>query len=282
MVENVSVEKGDLIAAYMTTAHVASSYKVESTKTIVEGWNKFRKMAQGWDDLDFLATLLSLPSVFGTAELNPDDENALNMVVNQIGLMKEELTKENISSVEKADLAIAFVTNASVAHSKGMSNRKATIQQYQEIKGLIPLNDNRDMLASFLTISRLMDVKKHPVAPDMVKEMYEGMRAEVDRGLDPSMSSVLDNGFGDNLMAACSLTAAYIEISPKVEKYKDIMDTWASLLEHALSPDPAETIAVVLFSGKIRDLDSMHLLQLGNISDQIASLKQLVESHQKA
>jgi hypothetical protein len=279
MVENVSVEKGDLIAAYMTTAHVASSYKVESTKTIVDGWNKFRQMAQGWDDLDFLATLLSLPSVFGTAELNPDDENALNQVVNQIGLMKEELTKENISTVEKEDLAVAFLTNASVAHSKGLSSRKATIQQYQEIKGLVKLEDNRDMLASFLTISRIMDVKKHPVSPDLVKEMFDGMRSEVEKGLDDSMRAVLENGFGDNLMATCSLTAAYIEISPKVEKYKDIMQTWSSLLDHTLSPNPSETISVVLFSGKIRDLDSMHLLQLGNISDQITSIKQLVESH---
>ncbi len=279
MVEHVFVEKGDLIAAYMTTASVASSYKVESTKTIVEGWSRFRKLVQGWDDANFLATLLSLPSVFGTAELNPDDENSLKMVINQIDLMKEELQKEGVTAGDEKSIAVAFLTNASVSHTKGLSSRRAIISHFKEIRELVALENNKDLLAAYLALSRIMDVKKHPVAPDIIKEMYEGMKGEVDRGLESSLNSTLESGFGDNLMAACSLCAAYIEISPKVEKYKDIMDTWASLLDHSTSSDPSETIAIILFSGKIRDLDSMHLLQMGAISDQIAGIKQMVDGH---
>jgi len=279
MVEHVSVERSDLIAAYMTTASVASSYKVESTKTIVEGWSNFRKLVTGWDELDFLATLLSIPSVFGTAELDPEDDSAMQQVINQIKLMKEEMTKEGITTVTEKELTIAFLANASVSHSKGLSSRRAVISHFKEINDLVAVETNEDLLAAYLAIARIMDVKKHPVEPDIIKEMYDGMRTEVEKGLDASFKTVLEQGFGDNIMATCILTAAYIEISPKVEKYKDIMQTWQSLLEHTTSPEPSETIAIVLFSGKIRDIDSMHLLQLVAITDQIAGIKQMVDGH---
>jgi hypothetical protein len=279
MAENVAVDRKDLIAAYMTTASVASSYKVESTKTIVEGWNRFRKLVGGEDNLEFLATLLSIPSVFGTAELNPEDEAGMKQVMQQIGLMREDLEKEGVGDVDEKDLALAFLTNASVSHSKGLSSRKAIIQHFKEIKDLVALDSNQDLLGAYLAISRIMDVKKHPVAPDIIKEMFEGMRGEVEKNINDSMRSSLGEGFGDNMMATCTLTAAYIEISPKVEKYKDILETWSSLVEQTDTNVPAEIISVVLFAGKIRDLDSMHLLQLGTIADQISNIQNLVEMH---
>lgn len=279
MSENIIIEKRDAIASFMTMASVASSYKVETTKNIAEGWNSLRQMVKNTDNLDYLATILSLSTVFGTAELTQQSTQSLEQIFNQIDLMKEDLKKEGVVEASDSDIAIAFLVNSSVSHSKGMSSRKALINHYQEIKDTITINDNKDVLAVHLSGARLMDVSKHPVPPELIKETFDGIRAEVDKSLEPDKAQLLEQGFGDNLLAACALTSAYIEISPKVEKYKDILNTWDSLLKYTIDSSQTQIISAILFAGKIRDLDSMHLFQLGALDEQIAAIDKHIKMY---
>jgi len=277
MIPHVIVDRKEMMSAYMTVASVAASYKVETTKSIVEGWNMLRKRIQKTENLDFLATMLSIPYIFGTAELSTQTDKTLDTLFAQIDQMKDDLIKEGLKDVSDRDIAVAFLTNASVSHSKGMSSRRAIIKQYQDVRVNVPVMDNFDILAANLAVSRIMDVKKHPVPPEVIKETFDGMRQEIEKGLEPDLKEALGSGFGDNFLSTCTLTSAYIEISPKLEKYKDILTTWQSLKRFTESAKRSEIIAIILFAGKIRDIDSMHLLQMGTLDDQIKSIKDHIE-----
>ena len=113
------------------------------------------------------------------------------------------------------------------------------------------------------------------VLKEFLKTDFRGLEQMLEEWSD--LKEALGTGFGDNFLSTCTLTSAYIEISPKLEKYKDILTTWQSLKRFTESAKRSEIIAIILFAGKIRDIDSMHLLQMGTLDDQIKGIKEHIE-----
>jgi hypothetical protein len=77
---------------------------------------------------------------------------------------------------------------------------------------------------------------------------------------------------GQKELAAAFVTSAYIEISPKVEKIRDIVDMWVQVGQQLPITNQWDYIASILATGRIRDMNAQHIHareDLGNIYGRI-------------
>ncbi len=272
----VEVNNRDIIAAYLTTACIARSYRVESTRNTVDLWKELKLNIPLESNADLAATMLSLPMIIGTKDTETFDQTTYKSYHEQIEKTRIEMQESFPEDIDDAQIASAFIANASMSGVKGGDTRKKTIAHWKEVHESLSYEDPVDYLAAYLSPARIMDVREHPVDIYMIKDMQAGLKEELLKVLDDEAVESMKEVPSHGVLATCALAAAYIEISPKVERFRDIVNTWNELSHLAISPDAEYVIATVLMSGRIRDMDSMHLVQLGSLESQIATIVKLL------
>jgi hypothetical protein len=74
-------------------------------------------------------------------------------------------------------------------------------------------------------------------------------------------------------LTAAFITAAYIEISNKVEKIRDIVDTWLSICQRITVENKVDYISMILSTGRIKDMDAQHYMDQDSLMELIEKIK---------
>jgi hypothetical protein len=143
------------------------------------------------------------------------------------------------------------------------------INLWDEFRKNITIKDPIDLAASVLATGRIMDLRVDVKSPEVLTEIVSNIRIELES------QSTVNNDYKE--LAILLLAAAFIELSPKVEKYRDIVESWVELKGKLNVSNIQDIVSVILFSGKIRDMDVSTLLYPTSISDQIGLIRSALD-----
>jgi hypothetical protein len=266
MTENSTEDRQAVCAALLTMASISSSYKVESTKAIAELWSDIKSKIPINDDIDYVAIILSLGRI---ADLQADQINieALQEIVtsfrgrlNEMGSIQGTIT----------DLGAAYLTSSCVSHSHEVESTTSVVNLWDEFRKNIPVKDANDLASSVLATGRIMDLRADVKSPDTLSEIVTNIRNEFGE------HNIEHVDFKE--LSILLLSAAFIELSPKVEKYRDIVKSWQDLKRIVSVKEIKDIVSLILFSGKIRDMDMSMLMYPSSITDQIGFIRNALDN----
>jgi type I restriction-modification system DNA methylase subunit len=261
----------DEISAFLTTTFVTHSYEVESSQAIVSIWDKFRKNLKLKDNLDYISSLLATGRIMDYRIENKDLE-VLNTIINDIhtNIATRKIQSEDLQK----ELVYSLITSASISRSEKVENIRDIVDLWVQIKEGIVINDDVDLIAAILTTGRIMELKIKAGGIEFINDIFLNIKKE----LGPQTIKMT---ITQKEIAAAFLTSAYIEISKKVEKIRDIIETWQQMCKNVSVDEQWDYVTMILSMGKIRDMDAAHiqghegLINItGNIRTQITKVTQ--------
>jgi len=250
-------DRRDVCSALITMASISSSYKVESTKAIIKLWDDIRANIPIKDEIDNVAVVLSLGRI---VDLQADQINIedLQEVVNSF---RSKMEDRNISQGTLADLGAAYLTMASVSHSHEIESTVSIVNLWDEVRKSIPLNDQLDLASTILATGRIMDLRIDVKSSEILMEIVQNIKKEMES------SGLTQVDYKEQ--AILLLAAAFVELSPKVETYRDIVKSWLELRNIISVSTINDIVALILFSGKVRDMDTSMFMHPSSLTDQI-------------
>ena len=258
----------DVCAGLITMASISSSYKVESTKDIIVLWNDLRTNLPINNDLDYLAVILSLGRI---VDLQADQINVdeLQTIVGSFRSKLDELIS-NQEQVTFSELGAAYLTMACVSHSQEVESIISVVNHWDEVRKSVPINDHIDLASAVLATGRIMDLRVDTKSPEILTDIVINIRTE----MESQNISVVDY----KELSILLLAAAIVELSPKVETYRDIVKSWFDLRPILKIDDIYDVVSVILFSGKIRDMDISMFIYPASIPDQISFIRTAIDN----
>jgi hypothetical protein len=199
------------------------------------------------------------------------DPNIVNTIISDINKNRSGRT------ITRADfqreMVSAFITAASISRTEEVEHIREIVNLWAIVTEKLPLNDDLDLIAGILSIGRIMELKINVKGYQVINDIFISIRSEL--GQHASASQI-----GQKELSAAFVTAAYIEVSPKVEKIRDIVDTWTQIGEKLNVQSHWDYIASILTTGRIRDMNAQNMLvqeDLTNIYQKIRDqVKELV------
>jgi hypothetical protein len=271
MVQIIDTSNKDEISAFLATTLVQHSYTVESTQSIVELWDDTRRSVELKENMDYVSALLGTGRVmdYGFEIMSP---NIINTIV--IDINKNIAGREIQSSDLQKELACALITSAGISRSEKVETIREIVDLWVEIKDGIAIKDDLDLIAAILTTGRIMELKARVEGFAFINGIFESIRRELDQHASGKTITKKE-------LAAAFITSAYIEISPKVEKIRDMVDAWLKISDQISVTDSLDYITMILSTGKIKDMDAQHIVgheNLINATDKMKSeLMKVVE-----
>jgi hypothetical protein len=116
-----------------------------------------------------------------------------------------------------------------------------------------------------LTTGRIVELKIRAGGFSFINDVYLTIKGEISK-------FTLGMTINKKELGAAFTTSAYIEISRKVEKIRDIVNYWMKFNEKISVENQWDFIAVILSTGKIKDMDAQHIQiheGLGNLNEKI-------------
>jgi hypothetical protein len=245
----VDTKKNDEISAFLTSTFISHTYEVESTQTIVTLWDNIRNTIKLKDELDFISAMLASGRVMDY-RFEISDLNVLNRIITDINT--NIVSRKIESSDIQKELLYALITSASISRSEKVESIRDIVDLWVEVKEGIEVKDNLDLIAAVLTTGRVMELKIRAGGLDFINTIYMNIKKE----LTPQLSGA---EITQKELSSALLTSAYIEISKKVEKIRDIVEAWENIRSDLAVKDQWDYIASILSTGKIRDMDAMHI-----------------------
>jgi hypothetical protein len=258
-------ERQDVGAALLTMAAISSSYKVESTKAITSMWDELRMYIAIDDDIDFISVILGVGRI---GDLQADFIN-VDEIQSVVTSFRKRLDEQGITEGGVAEQGAAYLTTSVISHSEEVETTSTVILLWNEIIKHVPMKDDLDLAAAILATGRIMDLRIDVKSMEVLSEIVESIRAELET------RDITKVDYKE--LAMLLLGASIVELSPKVEKYRDIVNSWAELKEKITISDNKDIVAVILFSGKIRDMDTSMLIYPSSITDQISVIRQALD-----
>jgi len=257
----------NIVVAYLTQACVSHSYKVETIKDITEIWKDLHHGLQMRDDMDLVCGILACGRIMDLKE----EINTAPPINNIIRNLRLELEKENIipNSSDK-EFMYAHICSAVVENTSRVMAVRDIIQTWMEIRNTIVLEKPLDLICGFLTEGRILELQVEIEDSDSVKNIFGLLHNEL-------QESIGDLKIGDNELAAAIITAAYVEITPKLEKIRDIITTWEWAKDNIEINDKIDLMAAILAAGRIKDLDAKHMLLQESLSEIIQRIRGRIE-----
>lgn len=249
MLRIVDTQKNNEVSAFLTSTFISHTYEVESTQAIVTLWDNIRKTVKVKDNLDFISAVLANGRVMDYRfEIN--DLNILNRIITDIhtNIVSRKIESSDIQK----ELLYAFITSASISRSEKVENIRDIVDLWVEVKEGLEIKDDLDLIAAVLSTGRLMELKIRAGGLDFINTIYMNLKKE----LSPQLSG---SELTQKELSAAFLTSAYIEISKKVEKIRDIIEAWENVRSDLAVNDQWDYIASILSTGKIKDMDAMHI-----------------------
>jgi hypothetical protein len=113
-----------------------------------------------------------------------------------------------------------------------------------------------------------MELKIRAGGTDFINNIYSNIKKEFDQQASGMTITQKE-------LVAAFLTSAYIEISTKVEKIRDIVDFWLQICNDISVEDQWDYVSVILSTGKIKDMDALHIQGHEGLRD----VKDKIKSH---
>jgi hypothetical protein len=259
-------DRRDVCAALLTMASITSSYKVESTKDIIQLWDDLRANIPINDDMDYISVLLSIGRI---SDLQADQINVQELQ-NIVSGFRSKLTELSTTPGGFTDLGAAYITMSCVSHSNEIESTGSILTLWEEIRSKVPIKDELDFASSVLATGRIMDLRADVKSPELLTEIVTNIRTE----LENQGFTIMD--FKE--LSILLLAASIVELSPKVEKYRDIVKSWSELKGRIKVSDIKDIVSLILFSGKIRDMDATIFSYPTSITDQINYLRTAMDN----
>lgn len=257
----------DIVIAHLTQACVSHSYKVETIKDISAIWLDLKQGVTIRDDVDLLCGMLACGRIMDLKE----EINTHTAVTNIIRSIRIEVEKENIipNSTDK-EFMFAHISAAVVENMDKVLALREIVKTWMDIRDTLEINSNMDLVCGFLTVGRILELSVEIENSDSVKNIFMMLHGELKemKGLEE---------FSYNEYAAGVITSAYVEITPKLEKIRDIINTWQWARENIPIENKLDFIAAILAAGRIKDLDAKHMLLQESLSDIIGRIKERIE-----
>jgi len=258
-------DRRDVCAALLTMASITSSYKVESTKAISNLWNDIRSNILINTDIDYLAVILSLGRI---EDLKAELIN-LEDIQDIITGFRERLDTLGVTDGTLTDQAAAYLTTSCISHSNEVETTTSVLTLWDEIRKNVIIKDPLDLASAILATGRIMDLRADIQSSEVLSEIVDNIRKE----MEPHNVSQVDY----KELSILLLSAAIVELSPKVEKYRDIVKTWVDLRTMLTITNIKDAISVILFSGKIRDMDTSILMFPSSLTDEIQFVRSALD-----
>lgn len=249
MLKIVDTTKTDDISAFLTITFISHTYEVESTQAIVDLWDNLRKNVKLKEDLDYISAMLASGRV-RDYRFEIDNMNFLQTIINDINT---NIQSRKIESADlQRELMFAHITAVSISRSEKVENIREIVDLWMQIKEGIEINDDLDFIAAILTTGRIMELKIKAGGLDFINTIFMNLKKELS-------SQLAGSKITQEEISAAFLTSAYIEISKKVEKIRDIVEAWEHIRSGLKIKDQWDYIASILSTGKIKDMDAMHI-----------------------
>lgn len=249
MLKIVDTSKTDVISAFLTTTFISHTYEVESTQAIVDLWDNLRKNVNLKEDLDYISAMLATGRV-RDYRFEIENMNFLQTIINDINT---NIQSRKIESADlQRELVYAHLTSVSISRSDKVENIREIVDLWMQIKEGIEINDDLDLIAAILTTGRIMELKIKAGGLEFINTIFMNLKKELS-------SQLAGSAITQKEISAAFLTSAYIEISKKVEKIRDIVDAWENIRKGLKIKDEWDYIASILSTGKIKDMDAMHI-----------------------
>jgi len=257
MFEAQSMLTKDRLAAIITSACVTKSYEVETTKSIVSLWKDIRNHISLDGPMDGIALILTSGRIM---DLERDIKSAsdLDDIINSI---KVKVDRSEIKNPGFPEVSTAFLTSACISHSHEVETTKSIVELWELFSRGVNVSDARGLAASILATGRIMDIRVDIKSPVMINDIVSSITDEIEK------SGV--SQFEDREVFASFLSSAYIEISPKVEKYRDMVNGWTQVLEEYHPENEKDNVAAIMYSGRIKDSDSIVIMRSQSMMDEI-------------
>jgi hypothetical protein len=257
LINVVNTSNTDEVSAFIATTFISHSYEVETTQAIVTLWDEFRNSLDLKDDLDYISAMLATGRVMDYG-YEIKDLSMINTIIIDIN---KDIAARNFTSTDlQKELVSALIASASISRSDKVESIREIVNLWSIVKENISLTDDLDYIAGVLTIGRIMELKIQTKGFQVINDMLVSLRQELHQ-------KAADMTIRKKELAAAFLTSAYIEISPKVEKIRDIVDTWLRICDQISVKDHWDYISTILCSGKIKDMDATHIMVHENLND---------------
>ncbi len=271
MVDIIDTSNSDGLSAFVTAGYISHTYKVESTRTIVDTWNDFRNRIKVENNLDFVSILLAIGRMMDIKNEVPE-ERFIEMI-NEIKetIINDLKTRGHSSDLNKSYLLTAMITSACISKTEEVETISEILNHWETVNSKLIIKDDIDLVAGVLTIGRIYEYKYSINNFDQIVDVYIKLREY----LEPIIG---DNPISQNDLAAAFFTSAYLEITPKVEKIHDMISTWQELRKNLNVKDNFDYVSVILAHGKIRDLDAQFFLTDTSIMDIKDNIRNYIET----
>jgi hypothetical protein len=201
------------------------------------------------DELDYISAMLATGRVMDY-RMEIEDLETLNKIITDINT--NIISRKIESSEIQKELIYALITSSSISRSDKVENIRDIVDLWVQLTEGIEINDDLDLIAAILTTGRIMELKIRAGGLDFINTIFLNLKKE----LAPRLSGTQ---ITRKELSAALLTAAYIEVSKKVEKIRDIADAWERVCDDIVFENEWDYISVILSTGKIKDMDAMHI-----------------------
>lgn len=264
MLKIINTSNMDEISAFLTTTLVSHSYEVESTQSIVTLWDDLRKNIELKGDLDFVSAMLATGRIMDYG-MEIKDRDFISNTINDIN---KNIEGRKIELVDfQKELVSALIAAARIARSEEVESIRQIVDLWVRIKNGIAIKNDLDLIAAVLTIGRIMELKIKVESFPTINDIFTGIRKELEERAG-SMSVTQKE------LAAAFITAAYIEVSPKVEKIRDMVDFWLKISSQISCENQWDYITMILSSGKIKDMDAFHISDPENLKNTYGKIRE--------
>jgi len=267
----INISNTDDISALVTSAFISSTYKVESTRSIVEIWREIKDKISLSDNLETVSAILALGRMMDIKE-EIEKNLYINMYLELVTNFSSDLKNRGHSAdMDDSKIITAMITAACISRTEAIETINEIINQWEEITGKIQIKDDLDKISSILTIGRINEYRYNINNIDQILDILSKLREYLSEIIGSKKVEQRD-------LAAAFITAAYLEITPKVERIQDMVTFWHELREKIKIKDHTDYVSAILASGRIRDLNAQFFLTDNTIFEIRDAIRNYIDS----
>lgn len=270
MVSIVDTSNTDDISAFLTSAFISHTYKVESTRSIVETWEKIRNDVKLSNNLDFVSAFLAIGR-FMDLKNEIEEPRFLPMINELITTIINDLKKRgHTADIHESNFLTAMITSACISRTEKIETINEIITHWETINNKLTVKNDIDLIAGILTIGRIYEYKYTINNIEQVELVFSKLKEIIKDSIKKRKIKQID-------VASAFITSAYLEITPKVEKIQDMVATWQQFQKDLKIKDNIDYVSTILAYGRLRDLDAQFFITDNTISDIKDNIRKQIE-----
>jgi hypothetical protein len=271
LAEIINTANTDDVSAFITSSYISHTYKVESTHSIVNLWDNFRKKIKLNNNLDYVSALLALGRMLDVKKEIGEERYIQELDEVRASIIEELTKRDHTSNLTPLSFVSALITSACISRTEEIETVNEIVNQWENVNKSFKIQNDIDILAGILTIGRINEYKYSMRNIEQIVEVHEKLKEHIQLEINDRTIELSDYG-------AALLTAAYLEITPKIERVADMVNTWAEFQRSLVIDDNIDYISSILASGRVRDLDAQFFLTGTNVFDIKNSIRNLIET----